>query len=87
MWLKKMKTTLELPHVLFRRAKSVAAQRGIALRELVSEALEEKLMGESSAEKPLMASFGKLKTLRAESARIGRIIEQDFERIGSEALR
>jgi len=29
-----MKTTLELPDALFRRAKSAAAQRGIPFREL-----------------------------------------------------
>ena len=38
-----MKTTLEIPDALFRRAKSVAAEQGIPLRELVSEALSEKL--------------------------------------------
>jgi predicted DNA binding CopG/RHH family protein len=38
-----MKTTLEIPDPLFRRAKSAAARRGIPCRELVSEALTEKL--------------------------------------------
>ena len=38
-----MKTTLEIPDPVFRRAKSVAAQRGIALRAFVTEAVEEKL--------------------------------------------
>ena len=33
-----MKTTLEIPDFLFRRAKSAAAQRGIPLRQLVTEA-------------------------------------------------
>ena len=31
-----MKTTLEIPDAIFRRAKSVAAERGIPLRELVT---------------------------------------------------
>ena len=79
-----MKTTLELPDSLFRQAKSVAAQRGIAFRELVSEALAEKLMLQNVNDKPWMASFGKLKALRKESARIGRIINEEFDRIEAE---
>jgi len=42
-----MKTTLEIPDAIFRKAKSVAAQRGIALRVLVTEAVEEKLAAAS----------------------------------------
>jgi hypothetical protein len=38
-----MKTTLEIPDAIFRQAKSVAAERGIPLRELVTEAVKEKL--------------------------------------------
>lgn len=34
-----MKTTLELPDPLFRRAKIVAAQRGTTMKELVIEGL------------------------------------------------
>jgi len=40
-----MKTTLEIPDPIFRRAKSVAADRGIPLREFVTEAIKEKLSG------------------------------------------
>ena len=38
-----MKTTIELPDELFREVKATAARRGIALRELVRQALVEKL--------------------------------------------
>ena len=38
-----MKTTLEIPDPIFRRAKSAAAQRGVALRVFITEAVEEKL--------------------------------------------
>jgi hypothetical protein len=75
-----MKTTLEIPDLLFRRAKSVAAERGIPFRELVTEALAEKLTA-PAGDKPWMKSFGKLSGLRKESARISRIIEEEFERI------
>jgi hypothetical protein len=79
-----MKTTLELPDSLFRQAKSVAAQRGIPFRELVSEALAEKLKLQGMNDKPWMSSFGKLKALRKESARIDRIINEEFDRIEPE---
>ena len=46
-----MKTTLEIPDPIFRRAKSVAAQRGVALRVFVTEAVEEKLAADSEQEK------------------------------------
>ena len=38
-----MKTTLEIPDSLFREAKSKAAERGQTLKQLVTEALQEKL--------------------------------------------
>ena len=75
-----MKTTLELPGALCRRAKSAAAQRGIPFRELVSEALAEKLAVHGAGEKPWMKLFGGQRALRKESARIDRLIEDEFER-------
>ena len=38
-----MKTTLEIADTMFRRAKSMAAKRGIPLREFVTEAVKDKL--------------------------------------------
>ena len=38
-----MKTTLELPDTLFRKAKATAARQGQTLKQLVQEALNEKL--------------------------------------------
>lgn len=76
-----MKTTLEIPDQPFRQAKSVAAAKGIPLRELITEALSEKLRSSAREEKPWLKSFGKLRSLRAETARINRIIEEKFERI------
>jgi len=79
-----MKTTVEIPDALFRRAKSAAAERGIPLRELVSEALADKLRVNRIEERPWMKSFGKLRALRKETARINRIIEEEFEQIEPE---
>ena len=77
-----MKTTLEIPDAIFRRAKSVAADRGIPLREFVTEAVREKLVTEAKAtETPWTSAFGKLRHLRKETARISREIEEEFEQI------
>lgn len=38
-----MKTTLEMPDELFRRAKTLAAKRGLSLKQLVTTALEREL--------------------------------------------
>lgn len=73
-----MKTTLEIPDALFRRAKSAAAEKGIPFRELVSQALSEKLRPQRRTDKPWMKSFGKLRDLRKESATIRRNIEREF---------
>jgi hypothetical protein len=80
-----MKTTLEIPDAIFRRAKSVAAERGIPLREFVTEAVKDKLGAVAkSADRPWMAAFGKLRHLHKETQRINRIIEEEFEQIEAE---
>jgi len=79
-----MKTTLEIPDALFRQAKTVAAQKGIPLRELVTEALAEKLRPAATSEKPWMSSFGGLSHLHEENKRIDRIIQEEFGTIEPE---
>jgi len=80
-----MKTTLEIPDALFRRAKSRAAECGIPLRQLVTEAVEEKLKVPSARDaKPWMKHIGKLKSLRKETVRINQMIDERFEEIDSE---
>ena len=83
-----MKTTLEIPDFLFRRAKSVAAERGIPLRQFVTEAVQDKLKI-TSQEKPWMKHLGKLKHLRKSKDRkqIGRRVEEAFEQIDRELWR
>jgi hypothetical protein len=78
-----VKTTLEIPDFLFRRAKSVAAERGIPLRQFVTEAVQEKLKV-TSQEKPWMKHLGKLKHLRKENREIERRVEEAFEQIDAE---
>ena len=83
-----MKTTLDIPDPLFRRAKSTAAQRGQTLKELVTEALQEKLAGgtakSGSVEPGWMQGFGKLRRLRKETKRIQAGLDEVFEVIEPE---
>lgn len=82
-----MKTTLEIPDTIFRRAKSVAAARGVPLREFVTEAVKEKLAADVKGSKPWVKHMGKLKRLRKETARINRLIESDSEKIDQDMWR
>jgi hypothetical protein len=80
-----VKTTLEIPDAIFRRAKSRAAEQGIPLRKFVTEAVEDKLKTASATgQKPWMKHMGKLKDLRKETERINRVIKAAFEGIDSE---
>ena len=80
-----MKTTLEIPDPIFRRAKSIAAQRGIAVRAFVTEAVEEKLAASSQKEeKPWVRLAGGLKHLHKETVRINGIMNSEFENIEPE---
>jgi hypothetical protein len=75
-------TTLEIPDPIFRRAKSVAAQRGIPLRAFVTEAVTEKLeAGLKKGEQPWVRPAGGLKHLHKETVRTNRIIKSEFEKI------
>jgi hypothetical protein len=77
-----VKTTLEIPDQVFRKAKAKAAERGIPLRQFVTEAVEEKLDRIIPPEdKPWMKMVGGLKHLHDENVRIQRLIDDEFERI------
>jgi hypothetical protein len=79
-----MKTTLEIPDPILRKAKVRAAQRGIPLRQFVTEAVQEKLAATKSADKPWMQAAGKLRHLHEETVRIQRIIDEEFGHIEPE---
>ncbi len=84
-----MKTTLELPDQLFRKAKATAAERGQTLKEFVTEALREKLMldrGRPGYERQpeWMQGFGKLKRLHKETVRVQSIVDNEFEAVEPE---
>ena len=80
-----VKTTVDLPETLVREAKAVAARQGRTLRDLVAEAMHEKLHAvHPSIEKPWMKHFGTLSKLRKETRRIEKIIEKEFETVDPE---
>ena len=80
-----MKTTLEIPDPVFRRAKSKAAEQGIPLRQFVTEAVEDKLKtSPAPGKKPWIRHLGKLKHLHKETVQIDKAIEEAFETIDPE---
>jgi hypothetical protein len=87
-----LKTTVEIPDALFRKAKATAAERGVPLKDLLTDAVREHLRrsaGDSSKSNPpapapaplWMSAFGGLRALHQETKRINRVLEQEFERI------
>ena len=86
-----MKTTLELPDPLFRKAKATAAARGQSLKDFVTDALREKLTptakGSGTPQPEWMHGFGKLRRLRRETARVQSAIDEEFEVIEPEDRR
>ncbi len=80
-----MRTTLEIPDEIFRRAKVRAAERRVPLRRFVCDVLAEKLEDKSPArQKVRMKLAGRLRHLHKETDRISKLIEREFERVEPE---
>ncbi len=83
-----MKTTIEIPDPLFRKAKSKAAERSQTLKEFVADALQEKLAATTGKGRPSepewMQGFGKLRRLHKETVCIQARIDEAFEVIEPE---
>jgi hypothetical protein len=88
-----MKTTVEIPDALFRKAKATAAERGVSLKVLLTDAVREHLQRDArdtAKNKPgpaWMSAFGGLRHLHKETKRINRILEQEFEQIEEDEWR
>lgn len=87
-----MKTTIDLPDVTFRQAKTAAAANGMTLKQFFTEALEDRLhrSGLASAtgvEPPWMAGFGALSDIADENRRVLETIEEEFERLSADDLK
>lgn len=79
-----MKTTLDIPDVLFREAKMVAAREGTTLRLVVTRALQAELARSAqggASGPPWLSTFGGLRHLRGEREEIDCAIEEAFEHI------
>jgi hypothetical protein len=78
---------VEIPDLLFRRAKACAAEQGVPLKDLFAEAIRQHLQrnaGDSSsrpADPPWVDAFGGLRSLHKETTRINRILQQEFGRV------
>lgn len=81
-----MKTTLEIPDPIFRKAKARAAESGIPLRQFITEAVKAKLEAAHAPvlEKPWMRGAGALRHLHKETVRIQKLIDEEFEQIEPE---
>jgi len=80
-----MKTTLELPDDLLRRAKQTAARRKVTLRRVFTDALESELDRDSRKDERWKKHFGSMKQYKRETGRIDRVIAEEFERVDEEA--
>lgn len=81
--------TFDIPDEIFQQAKARAALRGVSLRQLVTEALEEKISSPFSArahaaEPAWMRGFGALADLRDETRLIESRIAEAFEGLSEE---
>jgi len=77
-----MKTTVELPDELLRRAKSVAAAKGQTLRRFLMEAMADKLAqrgGKRGTDSGWRSVFGKAPA--SEMRRVAAVIEREFSRV------
>jgi len=82
-----VKTTLEIPDLLYRRLKASAAHQGRSVRALVNEAIVEKLQkpsGEEAGGPPWRKAFGQLRHLSAETRRVDRVIRGEFSSVDPE---
>ena len=80
-----------MPEKTLRRAKSMAATKGISVKRLVTEAIEDKLSQCTTPPKvndptwvKLHGAFAKTKAMRAETRRIQNLIDAEFEGIDVE---
>jgi hypothetical protein len=89
-----MKTTVELPDTLFRKTKATAAERGVSLKLLLTEAVREHLQRDARdaarnqpSSPAWMSAFGGLRRLHKETSRINQILDREFEQIEEDEWR
>ena len=88
-----MKTTVEIPDPLFRKAKATAAERGVPLKDLLADAVRQYLQRSANSSKnrpsvPVwMSAFGGLRGLHKETRRINLLLEEEFEQVEEDQWR
>ncbi len=85
-----MKTTVDIPDITFRQVKTIAAARGVTMKSIIGQALDEwvqraapapgKPVAEGS-DPPWMEGFGELAHLGDEHRRILALIEDEFGQV------
>ena len=82
-----MKTTVEIPEKTLKRARALAATKGLSLEQLVAEAIEDKIgrVEELAKGEPrwikLYGAFAKSEDMRTDTRSIQKIIDEEFEKI------
>jgi len=80
-----LKTTLEIPDLLYRQLKAAAANQGKTVKAMVNEAIAAKLrQPQASAEPGWKKGFGQLRHLRKDTRQIERVIAEEFSKIDPE---
>ncbi len=84
-----MKSTIELPDALFREAKELASRKGLSLRQVVIEALAQKIRSEKdiASEKLWLKAFKRLKVdpeLKQSLEAIRQAVDTEFEQVNLE---
>lgn len=82
-----MKTTVELPDVLFRSAKAHAAHEGLSLKVFFEHAVTAHLKrkAEPAAAPAWRRSFGKLKDAKAATRAVQATVDREFSKVEPES--
>ena len=81
-----MKTTVEIPDDLYRRAKSEAAESGLSFRSVLIEALRARLYGEGDTT-TLNDVFGTLVAETEAVYEVQRTVDRDLEQVDPDEWR
>lgn len=84
-----MKTTVEIPSATLESAKAAANRQGISLDKLISDSVQKCLSSDSSSrqeerKRVVEETYGMLSHLHEETARINKIIEDEFGQVEDE---
>ncbi len=80
-----MKTTMELPDILFTTMKVAVASEGISMKEFLTQAIQMRLrVRPEPFEKPWLKAFGGLKEMQKETRKLDRLIADEFGQVDAE---